>query len=192
MALELHFTSAPKGLLPGTSGFCTVGASTGMTTPMVQKLELLSGYRPLYQVGGPEEGKNPVSYAHWRVDIGGRFYGILSRVCSAGVDYTRRSNKYAHHLVLEAPEQVANGPAWMMMQPGVLQEQWAGEPRTLQPRRLNLPRGTSSPRACEAWTQATGDAGWAGVLADSFLRDGSKPVYILASSAESVGEFRLG
>lgn len=179
MAYELHFTSAPKGLLPGTSGFCTVAATSGMNAPMIQKLELLSGYRPIYQVGGPEEHRNPVSFAHWRAEIGGRFYSILSRVCSAGVDYTKRSNKYAHHVVLEPAEQTAGGPAWMMMQSGLLQEKWAGEPRPLEPRKLNLPRAAISPRVCEKWAQATGDAGWAGVLADSFLRDASKPAYIL-------------
>lgn len=178
MPLELFYTSVPEGLKRGSSGFCTVACTGDMPAPMIQRLEALSAYRPIYRIGSGRENINPTEYAHWRVNVGGRYYSVLSRVCFADADYSGRSNKFAHHVALDSTELPSAGPAWVMMQPAVLQEQWTGQPRYL-PAGKTIPSGTNALRVCEAWARMTGDAGWAGVLADAFLLDASKPAYIL-------------
>ena len=178
MALELYYTSAPKGLKPGSTGFCTVAYTTGMPATMIQKLESLGGYRPVFPVGSPNRSKNPPIFAHWRVNIGAHFYSILSHVCFAGADYQGRFNKLAHHVVVNTSEQVPAGPAWVMMQPGVMEGKWTGEPQVL-PVGKTVPDGPNPLRACQRWAELTGDAGWGGMLAQAFLLDASKPAYIL-------------
>lgn len=85
MSYELCYTSVPQGLRVGTSGFCTVGLTHGTPGPLIERLESLSGYRPLFPAGSPQAAQNPVSWAHWRVSVGGRSYSVLSRVCFAGL-----------------------------------------------------------------------------------------------------------
>ena len=49
MANKLVYTSAPKGLIPGSCGFCTVAGTRGMTKSVVDALEGLAGYRRVYE-----------------------------------------------------------------------------------------------------------------------------------------------
>jgi hypothetical protein len=178
MSQELFYTSAPKGLQPGSRGFCTVAATRAMPAALVEKLEALSGYRPLFPPSDPKAGLNPITHAHHRVSVGGKTYHVLSRVCAAGLDYTERTNKFAHHVVLDGGELPAGGPAWLLLQPGFMEAQWDGEVRTLADGRTP-PRGNSAPAVCRAWQDATGDAGWAGVVAEAFLEDPNRPVYLV-------------
>jgi hypothetical protein len=41
MSQELHYTSVPRGLKPGTRGFCTVAVTPQMPGPLVERLENL-------------------------------------------------------------------------------------------------------------------------------------------------------
>lgn len=121
MALELIYTLAPQGLRPGARGFCTVACTVDMTGPMVTTLEGLSGYAYPPQISSPEAAKNPHRFAHLRPTIGGRQYSVLSHVCAAGTNYQGRKNVLAHHVLLtQETEYASAGPAWVMMQPGVL------------------------------------------------------------------------
>ena len=178
MNYELIYTSAPKGLKPGSSGFCTVAATEGIPSPLIGQLELLSGFQPL-QGPGPD---NPVSLAHWRVRAAGRTRSVLSRVAAMGRDYTRRPNKLAYHLVLDPAELPEPGPAWAISQPGMMMETWSGPPAFLKPRRLSpVSASSESNAACERWGALTGDAGWAGVLGENFMIDPLKPAYLIRS-----------
>src|SRR5258706_16459040 len=112
MSYELFYTSAPRGLKAGTKGFCTVAVTRGMPAVLLDRLESLSGYRPLYPAGSPKADDNPVSWAHWLVSAGAQTYSVLSRVCFAGLDYTQPSNKFAHHIALTTAEQPVRAPAW--------------------------------------------------------------------------------
>src|SRR5436305_4302622 len=107
MGHEIYYTSAPEGVRPGQSGFCTVATSPGIPKPLWDRLESISGYR--HNPGG----SNPVAWAHWLVQAGGKEVSVLSRVCDAGLDYTQRTNAFAHHVALEPQERAAAGPAWM-------------------------------------------------------------------------------
>ena len=48
MAHELIYTSAERGLRPGTRGYCTVAYTHGMMPQTLQLLEALSAYRSMY------------------------------------------------------------------------------------------------------------------------------------------------
>jgi len=163
MTYEILYTSAPQGLKPGSFGFCTVAASEGIPPPLLQRLESLSSYRHLYPPGHPRAALNPVNYAHLLVQVGGRRLHVLSRIADAGWDYSQRTNKLAHHVVLEESECIPPGPAWLLAQPGFCLTQFSGSPRILPPNRP-LPPGELLPARCVMWEQVTGDAGWAGVL----------------------------
>src|SRR5438105_218526 len=105
MAYELYYTSAPKGLKPGSSGFCTVAATAGIPRPLAERLELLSGYQSPLSLDGGAADPSPVSWSHWRVYSEGTTRSVLSRVAAAGLDHTRRPNKLAYHLALETAQQ---------------------------------------------------------------------------------------
>ncbi len=178
MIQELLYTSAPRGLKAGSRGFCTVLSTQGMPAPLAVALEGLSGYRPVYPPGSEDAARNPVVHSHLLLPVGGRRTSILSRTADYGLDYSQRTNKISHHLVLEPADRVDAGPARLLLTPGVMRTEWDGEPRVIPPgRNIQTPR--VSPTVCRAWEQATGDAGWAGVLAEAFLRDPARLAYLL-------------
>jgi hypothetical protein len=118
-----------------------------------------------------------VNWSHQRVTTGGRAYSLLSRTAASGLDYSGRNNKLAHMLLVEPAERVPAGPAWCLAQSGVMEREWTGEPRIL-PQGRRLPNGSAPARVCSAWEAMTGDAGWAGALAEAFLADPSRPAYL--------------
>jgi len=149
-----------------------------MVGPLVERLESLSGYRHVYPPHDPNAGRNPVVYSHFRVDLGGRTASILSRVCDSGLDHTDRTNKYAHHVVLDESELPAGGPAWLLGRPGFMSTSWSGEPRILDVGRP-APRGDRAPGLCSHWGDVTGDAGWGGVVAESLLETPKRPIFLV-------------
>lgn len=178
MSHELHYTSAPRGLKPGSRGFCTVACTAGLSPTLAERLEALSGYRQVFPPHHARTGDNPVAWSHLIVRVAGKPYHVVSRVAAAGLDYSDRSNKYAHHVAIDPAERPAGGPGWLLRQPGFLDTAWSGEPRVL-PGARPTPRGERAPERCTAWQQATGDAGWAGVVAQAFLDDPKRPVYLV-------------
>jgi hypothetical protein len=152
-------------------------ATHGMSPILVEKLEALSAYRPLFAPSHPRASDNPPAYGHVRVRLAGKAPHVLSRVCAAGLDYSGRSNVFAHHLVLDACECPAGGPAWLLQQ-GLLARSWNGQVQELAAERT-APKGDRPPSVCRAWHQHTGDAGWAAVLADSFLGNPGRVAYLV-------------
>lgn len=185
MSLELLNTSSPRGVRPGATGFCTVGVTAQMSPALEERLTLLSGYRWLFAPGENQAEQNPVCFAHWRLTLGGRTLSVLSRVCDAGFDYSRRSNRLAHHVVVDAGEQAEAGPAWVMRQPGLLRTSWLMEPMVFE-NGPDIPQGAAAPAVCQAWAAAAGDAGWAGVLAESFAADPLRVANIIYSLGTDV------
>jgi hypothetical protein len=177
MIRELVYTSAPKGLKPGSQGFCTVAATKGLPDLVRERIEGLSGYRVAFPAHSAQAGLNPVAWSHLVWNLGGTRQHLLSRVGYAGLDFEGRINKIAHHLLLDAADIPPGGPAWLMSQPGVMRPDWDGRVGWL-PADRPLPRGDFPPRRCLAWERACGDAGWAGVLAESFLSEPTRPVYL--------------
>ncbi len=177
MTQELHYTSVPRGLRPGTRGFCTVAATPRMTGPLIERLEGLSAYQPVYSPEDPSASLNPIVYSHLRLSVAGKVVSVLSRIGPAGLDYSGRPSKYAHHVVLEGNERPEGGPAWLLSQPGFMQAAWTEEPRELPAGRI-APQGDLGPGVAHTWQKLTGDGGWAGVLAESFLFDPKRLVIV--------------
>lgn len=178
MSHELIVTSAPRGLKPGIRGFCTVAATDGMLATFQEALESLSGYEPLFPPLDPRAARNPVAFSHLRLVHAGKSYHLLSRVSSAGLDYSGRSNKLAHHFALEPSELPLGGPAWLLSYPALMCSSWQGEPRIL-PARQALPNGEPPVGVCRGWQETVGDAGWAGVVAQTLIKEPFRPVILL-------------
>ncbi len=180
MSHELLYTSAARGLKPGSRGFCTVVSSQGIPPPLASALESLSSYRHVYRPGDPQSGDNPVAWSHVRLSAAGRQYSVLSRISDYQLDYSDRSNKLAHHVALETREQTDGGPAWNLAQPQFMETSWDGTPRVIPSGRPAV-QSCWDVAVCTAWQRVTGDAGWAGVLAESFLANPDRHIYIVFS-----------
>jgi hypothetical protein len=178
VSLELVYTSAPRGLKPGSHGFCTVACTRGMSAGLMQQLESLSGYRQVYPPQDPQARFNPVAYSHLMLTVMGRRCHVLSRIADAGLDYTNRTNKFAHHVVLDAAEVPPGGPACLLANTGLMRRQWPGDP-CMMPAGPPTPRDVVSPRPCQAWQRLAGDAGWGGVLAETMAGQGGRQATLI-------------
>ncbi|WP_431197723.1 hypothetical protein [Rhodopirellula bahusiensis] len=171
---ELIYTSAPRGLRPGSRGFCTVAMSESMPAGLVGPLEGLSAYR---HVDG--DGPSPINHMHVQMKVAGRFVNVLSRISDAPPDYTGRTNKLAHHVVVATVDQTAGGPAAVLRQPGFAIESWDGEVRKIHESKT-IPSAESPARIADTWAEKSGDAGWAGTVASIFeSRDPGPPLYLI-------------
>lgn len=184
MSIELVYTSAPRGLNPDSTGFCTVATTPGMNPQVMAKLEGLSGYELKFNLSDPKAKMNPVNFAHTRIQLGAGTESVLSRVAFSGADYSGRTNKIAHHFLLDAGEQMGPGPAWMLaqMDGSILRTNWSGDPqKNLPPRRLDtvLLRGSVPTGPAHQWQTVADDAGWAGVLAKAFRDNPNVPAYVV-------------
>lgn len=147
MPLALVFTSAPHGLHPGRSGFCTVARHADMPERLAALLEGL---------GTPHATPGTATLTLRRMEAGGKTWHILSRFTAGGLDYTRRDNRLAHHLAFAETEVVGLPP------PADLAARWQGwvsewndQARWLEPMRLQL--ATGRPLVpCSAWRRITG------------------------------------
>jgi hypothetical protein len=177
MSSELLYTSAPQGLKAGNRGFTTVLCTAGMPPNLADKLESFSGYKHVYSPQDPLADNNPVRYAYLRPNIGGRAVSVVSRLAAYGVDYSGRSNKIAHHIVLEPVERPSGGPAWLISQTSLWKTSWDGSCRTV-PTGPKIPSGDQAPEICQSWKQLTGDAGWGGQVA-TWLQQSNKPIWLI-------------
>jgi len=180
MIYELVYTSARRGLKTGSHGFCTVARTDGMPTAHVQLAESLSGYRNLYQPHDSNYARNPVAYSHYVTTLSGEEVSVLSRVAAYGTDYSGRTNKLAHHVMIPSAERPRGGPGSLVLDPSFFLSEWKEEPRLLAPGKP-LPAAEEASYVAEHWRAACGDAGWAGVLAQAFLDAPGKDSYVVFS-----------
>ena len=129
MPQQLIYTSSPQGLMPGRSGYCTVACSEGMREALQLNLEQISYYDHLTGVAGQQ----PVVQAYRILNIRGSQFHVLSRIADAGLDFTKRTNFIAHHLVFQSGELQTQGtlptPAVIFLHWDGWCKQWDGEPR---------------------------------------------------------------
>ena len=157
MPQQLIYTSAPRGIVAGRSGHCTVARSALMREALILQLEKLCYYQHLSLSGGQER---PI-YSCRIVDIRGTRFHVLSRIQDAGLDFTGRTNFIAHHLVF-TPEEIRQFPT-----PPVILREWPGwvkswtkEPQSLENEDwtdLTALVGKSNIPA-QTWQRVTGDA----------------------------------
>ena len=109
MPLQLVFTSAPQGLTPGRSGYCTVARHRAIPDRLAQLLE---------SVGTPHELPEGETFTFRTLEAGDRHWFVLSRFVARGLDYTQRDNRLAHHLIFTAEE------AALLAPPAALAARW--------------------------------------------------------------------
>ena len=180
MAYELVYTSVPRGLEPGRTGFCTVAMTRGMAPQLVKMLENLVVYKPVFMHYDANRAFNPPSIFHYPISDGKRQYELLARVSACGLDYTKRSNKIGHFLLVSEAERtmMSAGPASLLGESNLFISEWKGEPQFFQSERT-LPFSNPMSAKAHGWAQMTGDAGWAAWLAEQYLENPGKPCFVL-------------
>jgi hypothetical protein len=147
MAHQIVYTSAPRGLTPGSKGYCTVVASNGMAPTLQRQLESLSQYNHIYPPNTANDTFNPTNFQYSKASFGGKQLCVLSRVSDAGLDYSRRSNLLAHHVALEPDECNVSGPAALidslLLPPSV--KRWKKPPQRLDIGSIPNPPCPTSP-----------------------------------------------
>lgn len=176
MSYEIIYTSSLRGLNGAGRGYCTVAATTGIPRILREQLESLSGYSHLH---APGSKRNAVNFCCQTVQIQDEPYLVLSRVADAGVDFSARSNKIAHHLALSLREVRALHfpPTALLSDRNFWHTEWSGEPEWLPFDRMPTPIHSPDIR-CDTWKNTFGDAGWAGVLARSIAHN-PEPVFVI-------------
>lgn len=158
MPWQLIYTSAPRLLTAGQTGFGTVARHRDIPPLVVSAVERASQFARL-----PGMDAARIVFSHRVVDAAGARYHVLSRVASAGADYTGRTNHVAHHLIVtsaEAADLTGKGisagdvlvrfPWRSAWEEGA---RWLVEHET--PNLAGLPRGPQE--QLSVWMEATGD-----------------------------------
>jgi hypothetical protein len=190
MPQQLIYTSAPRGIVAGRSGHCTVARSATMREALMLQLEKFCYYQHLSLSGGQER---PI-FTCRIVDIRGSRFHVLSRIQDSGLDFTGRTNFIAHHLVF-TPEEIGRFPTSAV----ILRDwtgwvrSWTNEPQLLENEDWSglaaLASTTNVP--AQTWQRVTGDAVNAYGLLDarvgaSFRVDDQTEETVLELIAESL------
>ncbi|MDR0392043.1 MAG: cell envelope integrity protein TolA, partial [Planctomycetaceae bacterium] len=174
MIQEQISTSSPR-CLDGNSGFGVVAQTSGMAPNVSRDVSMLSGYTHFFSAG---DVRNPVVFMHVIRRAGGMDRHIVSRVADCGNDYSGRTNRIAHHFIIEEfdLQQLSCGAAAILSEADLFFTQWNDKAHEL-PARQKLPNPIISVQKCLAWEQFCGDAGWGGVVAERVER--GNPVSII-------------
>ena len=177
MAWQLIYTSAPRLLEAGRSGFGTVARHRQISPLLVSTIERASQFARL-----PGLGADRVIYCHRIVAVAGGRFHVLSCIRDSGADYTGRTNHLAHHLIVEPREVAALGPRGASPADVLLAMPWVAAwdeaPRFLEAAD-EIALANFSPQSVNEWTKATGDANNAWLLANG---DASRGAYLLCPS----------
>ena len=178
---ELCYTSLPKGLAPGSSGYTTVGQSPQMRIMHVKEAERLSSFQFLNVTDPRAFSREPVNYIHLQLTIDKQKVHIVSRIAACQPDHTGRSNYFAHHTLLSRQEAqpCTAGPAQLAASHAFLMTEWTGDARILPPR--DLPAISNQGTTDNAIKAAGLDPGWGPVLADRLCDRGIKQTYLVYS-----------
>jgi len=160
MPLQLVFTSAPQGLTPGRSGYCTVARHRAIPDRLAQLLE---------SVGTPHELSEGETFTFRTLEAGDRHWFVLSRFVARGLDYTQRDNRLAHHLIFTAEE------AALLAPPSALAArwkdwlaEWTGAPAWLEGETRPLALEPATPLSpAVTWRETTGTGAKAAWLIDA-------------------------
>lgn len=169
MPLQLIFTSAPRGLVAGRSGFCTVARHASLSERLTQQLEAL---------GTPHDAATGETFTFRRLEAGGQAWYVLSRFVARGLDYSQRDNRLAHHLVFSAEEAaVLPPPAALALRWNGWKDEWTEEPTWLKEDARPLPLASHpvlTPAA--GWREFAGTGAKAAWLVNA---SGAAPVSLL-------------
>jgi hypothetical protein len=144
MPLQLIFTSAPQGLTPGRSGYCTIARHRAIPDRLAQLLE---------SIGTPHERTEGETFTLRMLEAGGKNWYVLSRFVARGLDYTQRDNRLAHHLIFSLEEAaVLPPPAAIAGRWKGWRNEWSGAPTWLE--------GEDRPLQLESQTPLTPAVTW--------------------------------
>ena len=151
--LQLIYTSAPRLLEAGKTGFGTVARSRQLPQFLITYLERISTYD---RAAGVE------SLQCYSVFSQGMLrYHIFTRIGDSGVDYTQRTNHIAHHFIIQDDE-VSEGAlasvtpaAFMMSLQHKWKTQWSGNPAWIEEESEEVPDAQQS---ASLWQHLTGNA----------------------------------
>ncbi len=110
MAYQLIYTSYPRSLVMGRTGFSTVARSRNMPEKLAAAVERCG----VYDIGSGEV------FSHRIIFYAGEDWHVLTRMKDSGVDYTNRNNYIAHHLVIR------NAEVASLANPAEILAQWSG------------------------------------------------------------------
>lgn len=163
MAWQLIYTSAPRLLEAGRTGFGTVARHRAVGGMLASTVERLSQFARL-----PGHDPRRIVHAHRIVTVGGGTFHVLSCLRDAGSDYTGRTNHLAHHLIAEAREARALSTAGITPADVLIamnwRTSWADGPRFLDAaEEVDLSTLRAAPAS--AWTALTGNPDYARLLA---------------------------
>ena len=149
MPLQLIFTSAPQGLTPGRSGYCTIARHRAIPDRLAQLLE---------SVGTPHERPEGETFTFRMLEAGGKNWCVLSRFVARGLDYTQRDNRLAHHLIFSLEEAaVLPPPAAIAGRWKGWRDEWSGAPTWLEGEDRPLHLETQTPLTpAVTWREETG------------------------------------
>jgi hypothetical protein len=154
MAWQLIYTSSPRLLEAGRTGFGTVAKHRAIGSLLTGSLEgisqfaRLAGYDP-----------NRIIYTHRILQAGSTRFNVLSCLRDAGSDYTGRTNHIAQHLIATAsevaeliqhgvtPADILFGMDWKSC--------WEGDARYLEISD-EVKLSSATPFSYNAWTSITG------------------------------------
>ncbi|MDR1479935.1 MAG: hypothetical protein LBJ00_13455 [Planctomycetaceae bacterium] len=162
--IQEQISTSSQRCLDGNSGFGVVAQTSGMAPNVAREVGMLSGYSHYFSAG---DVRNPVVFLHVIRRTGGMDRHIVSRVADCGNDYSGRTNRIAHHLIIEDLDlhKLTCGPSAILSKTDLFLAQWKGKSTEL-PARQTLPNPVISVQKCFAWEQFCGDAGWGGVVAE--------------------------
>lgn len=181
---ELIYTSVPRGLLLGRSGFCPVAWTQGMPANYIPFLDRMDSYIHHLPNQGFDVEDPLVCYSCRHCKFGRRSLVLVSRIVSSGLDFQGKNNKIAHHLIFADEQEylaLPEGGISVCLAEENFLNRWEQSPGLLPPFSPQT-RSLNSNVALQ-WQSITGDAGWAGVIAEFFLRGLSPGFYIEYPSA---------
>lgn len=177
MAWQLIYTSAPRLLEAGRTGFGTVARHRAVGGMLASSVERFSQFARL-----PGHDPRRIIHACRILTVGSGTYHVLSCLQDAGSDYTGRTNHIAHHLIVEprevralsaagiTPADVLHGMRW--------RTSWTDGPRYLETAEEVDLSAFKAPTS-RAWASITGSPASAGIL---WSRDALKGCYLITPS----------
>ncbi|MDR2441361.1 MAG: hypothetical protein LBE12_18525 [Planctomycetaceae bacterium] len=180
--IQEQISTSSLRCLDGNSGFGVVAQTTGMALNVSRDVSMLSGYKHYFSAG---DVQNPVVFMHVVRRSGGMDRHIVSRVADCGNDYSGRTNRIAHHLIIEELDlpHLSCGPTAILSQPNLFLTQWNDKPQELPAGRV-LPNPEIYVQKCTAWEQCCGDAGWGGVVAERVEK--GDPVSVIFNPGKNI------
>lgn len=174
MAWQLIYTSAPRLLEAGRTGFGTVARHRAVSGLIASSVERFSQFARL-----PGHDTRRIVHACRILTVGSGTYHVLTCLQDAGSDYTGRTNHIAHHLIAEPREIRALSAAGLTPADVLLamkwRTSWSDGPRFLDPaEEVDLSSFTTT--ASQAWAAVTGSPASARILGS---REALKGCYLI-------------